>query len=80
MYVQSDTLLSADVFEKLRNRCIEMYELDLAKFFSPPGLVWQAALKKTKVKLDLLTDIVINGTQVEYVTVFINIKKPIINT
>ena len=37
--------------------CLEIYELDPAKFFSAPGLAWQAALKKTKVKLDLLTDI-----------------------
>ena len=37
--------------------CLEIYELDLAKFLSAPGLAWQAALKKTKVKLDLLTDI-----------------------
>ena len=43
--------------------CLEIYELDPAKCFSAPGLVWQAALKKTKVKLDLLTDIfqLING-------------------
>ena len=49
--------MSADVFEKFRNMCLKIYELDPAKFFSDPGLVWQAALKKTKVKLGLLTDI-----------------------
>ena len=57
LYVQSDTLLLADVFENFRNMCLEIYELDPAKFLSAPGLAWQAALKKTKVKLDLLTDI-----------------------
>ena len=36
--------------------CINIYELDPAKFLSAPGLAWQAALKNTKVKLDLLTD------------------------
>ena len=36
-----------------------MYELDPTKVFSVPGLAWQAALKKTKVKLDLLTKIVL---------------------
>ena len=29
LYVQSDTLLLADVFENFRNKCIEIYELDL---------------------------------------------------
>ena len=57
MYVQSDTLLLADVFENFRNMCLKIYELDSAKFLSGPGLAWQAALKTTKVKLDLLTDI-----------------------
>ena len=57
LYVQSDTLLLADVFENFRNMCLKIYELDPAKFLSAPGLAWQAALKKTKVKLDLLTDI-----------------------
>ena len=47
----------ADVFENFRNVCLKIYKLDPAKFLSAPGLVWQAALKKTKVKLDLLTDI-----------------------
>ena len=37
--------------------CLEIYELDPAKFLLAPGLAWQAALKKTKVKLNLLTDI-----------------------
>ena len=57
MYVRSDTLLLADVFENFRNTCLKIYELDPAKFLLAPGLAWQAALKKTKVKLDLLTDI-----------------------
>ena len=56
-YAQSNTLLSADVFEKFRNMCLKIYELDPAKFFPAPGLVWKTALKKAKVKLDLLTDI-----------------------
>ena len=37
--------------------CLKIYKLDPAKFLSAPGLAWQAALKKTKVKLDRLTDI-----------------------
>ena len=57
MHFQSDSLLLADVFENFRNMCPEIYELDPAKFISAPGLAWQAVLKKTKVKLDLLTDI-----------------------
>ena len=40
-----------------RNMCLKIYKLDPAKFLSAPGLAWQAALKKTKVKLDGLTDI-----------------------
>ena len=37
--------------------CLKIYELDLARFLTAPGLAWQATLKKAKVKLDLLTDI-----------------------
>ena len=37
--------------------CFEIYELDPAIKSSAPELAWQAALKNTKVKLDLLTDI-----------------------
>ena len=57
LHVQSNTLLLVDAFEKFRNICLKIYELNPAKCFSAPGLAWQAALKKTKVKLDLLTDI-----------------------
>ena len=37
--------------------CLKICELDPATFLSTPGLTWQTALKKTKVKLDLLTDV-----------------------
>ena len=40
LYVQSDTLLLADVFENFRNKCIEIYELDPAPFLSAPELAW----------------------------------------
>ena len=56
-YVQSGTLLLADVFESFRNTCIKVYELDCAPFLSARGLAWQARLKKTEVKLELLTDV-----------------------
>ena len=57
LYVQGDTLLFADVFENFRNKCIEIYELDPAHFLFASGLAWQACLKETGVKLELLTDI-----------------------
>ena len=56
LYLQCDTFLLAGVFENYRNKCIEIYELAPAHFLSAPGLVWQACLKKTKIKLEL-TDI-----------------------
>ena len=57
LYVQSDTFLLADVFETFRNMCIKVYKLDPAHFLSAPGLAWQACLKRTMVKLELLTDV-----------------------
>ena len=56
LYVQSDTLLLADVFKNFRKTCLKVYELDPTHFLSAPGLAWQARLKKTSVKLELLTD------------------------
>ena len=46
LYVQSDILLLADVFENFRKACIKTYELDPAYFISLTGLAWQACLKK----------------------------------
>ena len=57
MHVQCDTFLLAGVFENFRNKCIEIYKLDPAHFLSAPGLAWQACSKKTKVELELLTNI-----------------------
>ena len=48
MYVQKDTLLSADLFENFRNMGIKIYKLDISKFLSNARLAWQAALKRTK--------------------------------
>ena len=56
LYVRSDTLLLADIFENFRQSCLENYELDPAHFVSLPGLAWQACLKKTNVELELLKD------------------------
>ena len=56
LYVQSVTLLLADVFENFRDQFIEIYRLDPAQFLSAPRLAWQACLKKTGVELELLTD------------------------
>ena len=56
LYVQSDTLLLADLFNNFRDMCIKEYELDPAHFLSLPGLAWQACLKKTNLELELLTD------------------------
>ena len=57
LYVLSDTLLLANVFENFRDKCIEIYRLDPAHFLSVSGLAWQACLKKTGLNLKLLTDI-----------------------
>ena len=46
LYVQTDKLLLADVFENCRNKCLEIYEFDPSYFYSAPRLAWQACFKK----------------------------------
>ena len=57
LYNQVDILLLADVFENFREICIKNYRLDPAHYYTAPGLAWDAALKVTEVKLELLSDI-----------------------
>ena len=53
LYVQSDTLLLADVYNNFRDMFIKEYELGPAHFLSLSGLAWQACLKKTNIELEL---------------------------
>ena len=86
LYVQSDTLLLADVFENFRDMCFKEYELDPAHFLSLPGLAFQACLKKINTELELLTDYDMLLTveegirgEVEYATQCTDMLKPTIN-
>ena len=57
LYLRTDVLLLADVFETFRATSMKHYQLDPAYYFSLPGMAWDALLKETKVELELLTDI-----------------------
>ena len=57
LYLKSDTLLLADIFENFRKTCLQYYKLDPCHYFSSPGLSWDAMLKMTKIKLELISDI-----------------------
>ena len=56
LYLKSDVLLLSDVFENFRDVCLDNYHLDPAFYYTAPGLAWDACLKITKVRLELLTD------------------------
>ena len=57
LYLKSDILLLTDVFEIFRKACQQYYELDPAHYFTTPGLSWDAMLKMTKTKLELMSDV-----------------------
>ena len=57
LHNEVDVLLLADVFENFRDICIKNYKLDPGHYYTAPGLAWDAALKVTEVKLELLSDI-----------------------
>ena len=57
LYLGSDVLLLADVFESFRKTCLQYYKLDPCHYFTSPDLSWDAMLKMTNIKLELMTDI-----------------------
>ena len=52
LYLGSDVLLLADVFESFRKTCLQYYKLDPCHYFTSPGLSWDAMLKMTNIKLE----------------------------
>ena len=57
LYLKTDVLLLAYVFEKFVNTCLDYYGADPCHYFSSPRLSWDAVLKITKIELDLISDI-----------------------
>ena len=57
LYVKTNVLFIADVFEKFINRCLEYYGFDHCYYISSPRLSWGAMLKMTEIELELILDI-----------------------
>ena len=57
LYLKSDVLLLADVFKSFRKTCLQYYKLDPCHYFTSPGLSWDAMLKMTNIKLELITNV-----------------------
>ena len=55
LYLKTDVLLLADVFEKFISICLEYYGLDPCHYFSSPGLSWDAMLKMTEIEVELIS-------------------------
>ena len=54
--IMMDVLLLADFFEKFRRTCVDFHSLDLLHYYITPGLAWDAALRMSRVELELITD------------------------
>ena len=56
LYLKTDAILLADVFENFSKVCKEYYKLDPAWYYTSPGLAWNAMLKMTGIELELISD------------------------
>ena len=84
LYLRTDVVLLANVFEAFRDTCLKHYKLDPAHFYTSPGLAWRACLKHTGIRLELLTDPDVllmfeRGSEVELLKRFVNTLRQIIN-
>ena len=57
LYMKTDVLLLTDIFENFREQCLNAYKLDPVHYYTTSGLTWDAMLKYTQIRLELLTDV-----------------------
>ena len=56
LYLKTDVILLSNILKAFKNTNLNHYKLDPAHFHTLLGLAWQACLKKTKIRLELLTN------------------------
>ena len=56
LYLRTDVVLLANMYQAFRDTCLRHYSLDPVHFYTSPGLAWKTCLKCTGIKLELLTD------------------------
>ena len=82
LYLKSDALLLADVFESFKKTCFQYHKLDPCHYFPSPGLRWDAMLKMTNIELELMTcsDSLKKGSEEESATLQIDMGRLITST
>ena len=60
LYLKTDVLLLANIYENFINTCLNYYKKYPFHYFSSPSLAWDAILKMTEIELDLISDIDVN--------------------
>ena len=88
LYLGNDVLLLTDVFENFRKTCLQYYKLDPCHYFTSPGLSWDAMLKMTNIKLELIYiwlklicfSLLRRVCVVEYLTLQIDMERPTTST
>ena len=59
LYLKTDVILLANVFKAFRIVCLKNYQLDPSHFYTAPILAWKACLKKTRIRLEVLLDMLL---------------------